>query len=66
MLDGVFRSGINRNNAAFKGIESFPFEIDKLQKSIRSFTVTKVYDSALNRWKNDEDFRNERDMAPKE
>ena len=41
----------------------FPYEQDKTQKSIRSFTVTKLYDSDKNRWKTERDIDRERDMS---
>jgi len=63
MMGNVFRSGISRNSAKFKNQETFPHDEDRYQKPIRAFTVTKLYDSELNRFKTDADIEAERHLS---
>jgi len=66
MIGNVFRTGIARNNPKLMAAEAFPSDSDRLQKSIRTFTVTKLYDSEKNRWKTEADIEGERYLSRQE
>ena len=64
MVSNVFRGGLSRNNQNFKNLEEpFPFEQDKLQSPLRSFTITKLYDAQMDRWKTPQDVEDEKELT---
>ncbi len=66
MLSNVLKNGIGRNTEKFKNQPIFPFEIDRQQKPIRAFAVTKTYDSKKNRWKDGYDIKSDADLSRRE
>ena len=50
MLMNVFRTGVSKSSASFREKTQFPFELDKFQNSIRSFSINRTFDSDSAKW----------------
>ena len=50
----------------FRETNQFPYELDKYQKPIRSFTITKIFDSDKRKWKAEADFASDADLSRRE
>lgn len=66
LINNVFRTGITRGSAIFKSSVTFPYELDNFQKTIKSFQVSKTYDSDRERWKTQQDVEAEMDLSRRE
>ena len=59
MLQNIFRTGVSPGQMMFRGKKVFPYELDKFQKPIRSFKITKVFDSQSKKFKTEQDLEKE-------
>lgn len=57
---------MNRSSSNYKRKTSFAHDLDNLQKSIKSFTVTKTFNSQTDKWKQARDFARDPDLSWKE
>lgn len=65
MATNVFQTGVSRG-PSYRNNEIFPYEQDKHQKSIRTFTITKVFDAKKKKWKMARDYARDADLTKRE
>lgn len=59
LMGNVFRTGVSRSSPKFRDTPVYDYSGDRFQKPIRTFTVTRVYNSEKNRWKTTQDMEND-------